>query len=79
MMAFNDNTITDVGRCDISLCTPKPVPFQHGHHLHRQQTLLYAHQKPGIKTPECNEPSPMNIHVLYLTIVILKLPVPHFT
>jgi hypothetical protein len=49
------------------------------HHLHRQQTLLHAHQKPGIKTPECNEPSPMNIHVLYLTIVILKLPVPHFT
>jgi hypothetical protein len=40
---------------------------------------LHAHQKPGIKTPECNEPSPMNIHVLYLTIVILKLPVPHFT
>ena len=53
--------------------------FKHRHHLHRQQTLLHAHQKPGIKTPECNEPSPMNIHVLYLTIVILKLPVPHFT
>ena len=50
MTAFNDNTITDAGRCDISLCTPKPVPFQHRHHLHRQQTLLHAHQKPGIKT-----------------------------
>ena len=50
MTAFNDNTITDAGRCDISLCTPKPVLFQHRHHLHRQQTLLHAHQKPGIKT-----------------------------
>jgi hypothetical protein len=79
MTAFNDNNITDAGRCDINLYTPKPVPFQQRHHLHRQQTFLHAHQKPGIKTPECNEPSPMNIHVLYLTIVILKLPVPHFT
>jgi hypothetical protein len=79
MTAFNDNNITYAGRCDINLYTPKPVPFQHRHHLHRQQTLLHAHLKPGIKTPECNEPSPMNIHVLYLTIVILKLPVPHFT
>jgi hypothetical protein len=43
------------------------------------ETFLHAHRKPGIKTPECNEPSPVNIHVLYLTIVILKLPVPHFT
>ena len=79
MTAFNDNNITDAGRCHINLCTPKAVPFQHRHHLHRQQILLHAHQKPGIKTPECNEPSPMNINVLYLTIVILKLPVPHFT
>jgi hypothetical protein len=44
MTAFNDNNITDAGRCDINLYTPK-------HHLHRQQTLLHAHQKPGIKTP----------------------------
>ena len=79
MTAFNDNNITDAGRCDINLCTPKPVPFQQRHHLHRQQTFLHAHQKPGITTPECKEPSPMNIHVLYLTIIILKLPVPHFT
>ena len=79
MTAFNDNNITDAGRCEINLCTPKPVSFQQRHHLHRQQTFLHAHQKPGIKAPECNEPSPMNIHVLYLTIIILKLPVPHFT
>ena len=51
MTAFNDNNITDAGRCDINLNTPKPVPFQHRHHLHRQQTLLHANQKPGIKTP----------------------------
>jgi hypothetical protein len=51
MTAFNDNNITYAGRCDINLCTPKPVPFQHRHHLHRQQTFLHAHQKPGIKTP----------------------------
>jgi hypothetical protein len=50
MTAFNDNNITDAGRCDINLYTPK-VPFQHRHHLHLQQTLLHAHQKPGIKTP----------------------------
>ena len=31
------------------------------------------------KTPEFNEPQPMNIHVLHLTMVILKRPVPHFT
>ena len=51
MTAFNDNTITDAGRCDISLCTPKLVPFQHRHNLHRQQTFLHAHEKPGIKPP----------------------------
>jgi hypothetical protein len=28
MTAFNDNNITDAGRCDINLYTPKPVPFQ---------------------------------------------------
>ena len=51
MTAFNDNNITDAGRCDINLYTPKPVPFQPRHHSQRQQTLLHAHQKPGIKTP----------------------------
>ena len=51
MTAFNDNNITDAGRYDINLYTPKPVPFQPRHHSHRQQTLLHAHQKPGIKTP----------------------------
>jgi hypothetical protein len=28
MTAFNDNNITDAGRCDINLYTPKPVPFK---------------------------------------------------
>jgi hypothetical protein len=51
MTAFNDNNITDAGRCDINLCIPKPVPFQHRQHLHRQQTLQHAHQKPGKKPP----------------------------
>jgi hypothetical protein len=49
MTAFNDNNITDAGRCDINLNTPKPVPFQHRRHLYRRQTLLHTHQKPGIK------------------------------
>jgi hypothetical protein len=41
MTAFNDNNINDAGPYDINLYTPKPVPFQQRHHLHRQQTFLH--------------------------------------
>jgi hypothetical protein len=49
------------------------VPFGASAPLFLRNGELLGH------SPIRNEPSPMNIHVLYLTIVILKLPVPHFT
>jgi hypothetical protein len=44
MTAFNDNNITDAGRCDINLYTPKPVPFQTDT-IHTDSKLYYTHTK----------------------------------
>jgi hypothetical protein len=52
MVNYGKFCCRDVITCSRSrISTPKPVPFQQRHHLHRQQTFLHAHQKPGIKTP----------------------------
>jgi hypothetical protein len=69
MTAFNDNNITDAGRCDINLYTPKPVPFQ--------QTPFTPRANFPTRTPKTRHKNPCKIeieptHYLHCLMVIFS-------